>query len=448
MKPKVVVIGGGFAGISAATTLAEANIPVLLIEKKRILGGRALSYQDPQTQEIVDNGQHLLMGCYHHTLSLLKKLKTDTHLFRQPALTVEYLAKGNHFYQLNCPPQAGFWGLMRAFLKVDFLSLKDKLQTLVTLPLFFHKMKQPHLTLHDWLIQAKQPKRMIQLFWEPLCYAALNEDPKNAAALLMHKVIDEAFIQQQGVDGLIFPQTGLSELTSQATENYLTERDGDIKRGLSVKKITFTENQLTQLELTNGEQLEPKAVISALPPHALRKLLTEQPQLTDPLDRCESAPILSIHLWLRQPLTEKPFLALIDSPIQWIFNRQKIWQTAEKAPYLYSLILSGAHNWIKQPNQAIEAMVQKELTLFFADFDPTHIERIKVIKEQDATLSPSPNVLSYRLKQKTGIDNFFISGDWTDTGLPATIESAVLSGKLAAKEYLKTVKKETIHERA
>lgn len=444
MNPDVVVIGGGFAGISAALELADQGKSVQLFEKKRFLGGRAFSYQDPQTSESIDNGQHLLMGCYHHTLSLLKKLNTQEHLYCQPSLQIDFLDSKNNFYQLDCPPKAGLFGLIKAFMKVHFLSFSDKMITALTLPLYFHQMKQPGLTVQAWLQQAKQPLKMQQLFWEPLCYAALNEAPERASSSLLHKVLEEAFIKNRGVDGLIFPKTGLTELTGQAAQQYLNKRNGSIHTASSVKKIHLNQNRVHSVELVNKENIQPKAVISALPPSSLNRLLSFEEENTSQgfsdLDKCKSAPILSIHLWLNKPLCTQMFLALLNSPIHWIFNRQKIWEMPEKPPYLYSLIISGAHEWAARSNEQIQRELFKELTHFFPHFQQDQLEQIKIIKELEATLSPSPDMLQYRLKQKTDFENFFLAGDWTDTGLPATIESAVLSGKLAAQECMNVLK--------
>jgi len=107
-------------------------------------------------------------------------------------------------------------------------------------------------------------------------------------------------------------------------------------------------------------------------------------------------------------------------------------------------VISGAHEWIDRPNEEIQGCVERELTRFFPDFHPKQIERIKIIKEPHATLAPAVDCLPYRLNQKTKFKNFFLAGDWTETGLPATIESAVLSGKLAAQELLKTDSKQKV----
>ncbi len=443
MNADVVVIGGGFAGISAALSLADQGVSVLLLEKKRVLGGRAFSYQDPQTFETVDNGQHLLMGCYHHTLELLEKLGTEEKLYRQPSLQVSFLDANHQWRQLSCPANKGFLGLLIAFLKIDFLSFSDKLKAAITLPFYFSKMKRADTTVQQWLKQAKQPRSLQKLFWEPLCYAALNESPERASSSLLHKVLEEAFLKRKGVDGLIFPKTGLTELMGEAAQRYLNERNGEIRTSCSVKKINVDQRKISSIELITNETLQPKAVISTLPPSSLKKIVSEFSYLSS----CQSSPILSIHLWLKTPLASQPFFALLDSPLHWVFNRQKIWEIPEKAPYLYSLIVSGAHDWVLEPNEKIEQMVRQELTRFFPHFDATQIERIKIIKELEATLTPSAEMLRYRPKSKTSLENFFLAGDWTDTGLPATIESAVLSGKLAAAEVLKTLHKGKHHER-
>lgn len=443
INPEVIIIGGGFAGVSAAAVLADAGVSVLLLEKKRLLGGRAFSFVDTESNEVIDNGQHLLMRCYQNTLDLLAKLKTDTHLLFQHSLEVDFLDDTGTYYRFKSSRHGSFLRLVIGFLKWRYLSLREKAQSCLA-PLFFPFMNLKNLTVGQWLKLSLQPQRMRDSFWAPLCYAALNEPPDKASATLFKKVLTEAFRGSGGRDGLIFPKAGLTDLTGERARQYLEERGGAVKTGCAVSRIQIQNNKVAEVKDIHGNKWTPKAVISALPPSALHKLLQKQPEQVPPsladLDQCRSTPILSIHLWLSRSITGRPFFTLIDSPIHWIFNRRQLWGLPEKETQFLSLVVSGAYDWMSFSNEEIQAKVEQELSRFFADFDPKNITRIKIIKEPEATLSSSPDMLKFRYGQKTEIENFFLAGDWTDTGLPATIESAVLSGKLAAQEALKTLK--------
>jgi len=448
MRADVVVLGGGFAGISAAVQLVDAGFSVLVLEKKRLLGGRAFSYNDPETGEVVDNGQHLLMGCYHQTLDLLSKLKTEQKLFKQPGLQVDFLDEKGNFYRFDCPANGRSFNLVKALFGLSYLSFWEKCFTTLSLLFSFNKMNQKGKTVSQWLEEAHQPKKMRDYFWAPFCLAALNDSPDRASAALLKKILDVAFLSSPASHGLIFPQTGLSDLTGKAAQDYLESRHSRFQMNTSVKQIHFSKDQIERIELTNGETISPKFVISTLPPTALLKILphshNDEFDFVSSLKKLKSSPILSIHVWLNRALTEKPFFALLDSPIHWLFNRQAIWDCPPSPPYLYSLVISGAHEWIDRPNEEIQGCVERELTRFFPNFHPKQIERIKIIKEPHATLAPAVDCLPYRLNQKTKFKNFFLAGDWTDTGLPATIESAVLSGKLAVQELLKTDSKQKV----
>jgi len=448
MNADVIVIGGGFAGLSAAIQLADAGHSVLVLEKKRLLGGRAFSYNDPETGEVIDNGQHLLMGCYHHTLDLLCKLRTEQKLFKQTGLQVDFLDEKGVFYRMDCPTKGRFFNFFKALFGLGFLSFWDKSIALLSLIFFFNKMNQKGITVSQWLKKARQPKKMRDAFWAPFCLAALNDSPDRASAALLKKILDEVFLSTTTSHGLIFPKAGLSELTGKAAQNYLESRRSRIQMNTSVKQIVFSKDQIEKIQLSNGETINPKFVVSTLPPISLLKILPPSPHVEvdflDSLKKLRSSPILSIHVWMNIALTEKPFFALLDSPIHWIFNRQAIWDLPSSPPYLYSLVVSGAHEWMDRSNREIEDCVEKELSRFFPDFHSQQMERIKIIKEPFATLSPAVECLPFRLNQKTKFKNFFLAGDWTETGLPATIESAVLSGKLAAQELLKTESKQKV----
>jgi len=189
MSADVVVLGGGFAGISAAVQLVDAGFSVLVLEKKRLLGGRAFSYNDPETGEVVDNGQHLLMGCYHHTLDLLSKLKTEQKLFKQPGLQVDFLDEKGNFYRFDCPANGRSFNLVKALFGLSYLSFWEKCFTTLSLLFSFNKMNQKGKTVSQWLEEAHQPKKMRDYFWTPFCLAALNDSPDRASAALLKKIL-------------------------------------------------------------------------------------------------------------------------------------------------------------------------------------------------------------------------------------------------------------------
>lgn len=450
MKADVVVMGGGFAGIAAAAALAEQGRSVVVLERRRLLGGRACSFQDPASGEEIDNGQHLLMGCYRNTLELLEKIGTRDQLKSQESLQVEFLDDKGKIHELDCSRGPGVLGLLLGLLSLSSISVADKLRLIFLLPSIFLASSRNRQTVSEWLDRTWQSPQIQKHFWEPLCLASLNESPDRAAADLLKVVLREAFRGSKKSSALLFPMDGLSELTGEKAMQYLEARGGRVFTRLAVTRLQLDADKVAHAEFLDGKTIEAGAFISALPPAALAKILPAQFKSAHPsydrLDQFQTSPILSIHLWLSKPLTDRPFLALLNSPIHWVFNRELIQRKIEAPYHPYSLIVSGAHDLAKFSNLALQTYLERELARYFPHFEAKQIQKIKIIKELEATILPSPEMQMRRLGTKTAMKNLFLAGDWTATGLPATIESAVVSGKLAAAEALKYLNASTASE--
>ena len=189
----VVVLGGGFAGLRAAVSLADAGRRVTVLESRNSLGGRARSFTDPATGEVVDNGQHLFLGGYHRTLAFLDRLGTRDKIVFQKRLQVRFAEPGGAGCTLDCPPLPAPWHLVGGLMGLRGIPLPDKLR-LFWIWTSLRGREAPEAisngeTVEQWLAQLGQGEKSRRIFWDPLTIAALNEDPKKASAVGLKRVL-------------------------------------------------------------------------------------------------------------------------------------------------------------------------------------------------------------------------------------------------------------------
>ncbi len=439
MSDHVVVIGGGFAGLRAAVSLADAGVRVTVLESRNSLGGRARSFTDPATGEVVDNGQHLFLGGYHRTLAFLDRLGTRGKVQFQERLKVSFVRPGGKISTLDCPPAPAPLHLVGGLLGLRGIPLQDKLR-LVRVWSSLRESGGSGETVDQWLARAGQGKESRRLFWDPLTIAALNEDPKKASAVGLKQVLRTMMGESWPNARLGMAAVGLSDLYGEQSRRIIEEKGGTVRLNCPAVGLELDGNRVKSVRLADGSRIEAGAVISSLPPAALLKLLTEEAplcaELSDSLRRFKSSPILSVNLWLDRPVTEEFFVAFIGCRFQWLFNKQAILKLAGIPAGYVSLIISAAADYLDRPNEELVRMAVEDLQHCFPAAGPVAPTRSQVVRERDATVSLTPETEKLRPGPQSPLQNLFLAGDWTATGLPATIESAVRSGERASEAVL------------
>ena len=436
----VLIIGGGFAGLSAGVALAEAGKRICLLEQKPYLGGRARSFADPATGSVVDNGQHLFMGCYHSTIHFLETLGTLDKLQFQPRLAVPFLERDGRLSRLDCPDWPSPWHLLLGVLRSRSFSWKQKLEVL-RLGKDLRTARQSSAPLAGesvtgWLSRRGQSEGLQRNFWDLLCIGAMNEDPRIASAQLFERVLRLALFSSPADSRLGIARVGLSECYTAAATAYIEARGGRVQTGCGVKQLLIAEGACRGVDL-GGEQIEGVPVISAVPWHQLAVVLPGNLLRTEPFFAAalalRPAPIISINLWFDAPITDLEFVGLRGTTIQWLFNKSHILGASD---HCVSLVLSGAHEHVSRSKEELLAIALRELAGMLPEVRTAKLLHSLVIKERFATFSPSPESEPLRPPVRTPIRGLFLAGDWTATGLPATIEGAVQSGYTAAGEFL------------
>ena len=454
MKHDVIIIGGGLSGLSAAVELASQGISVLVLEERQRLGGRTYSFVDETTGDVVDNGQHLMMGCYKDTRWFLRTIGSDHLAALQRNLHIDFLHPQNGMSSLSCPslpaPLHILWGL----LGLGTLSLRDRLKLLkVGLELRKNpariEPKLDSLTVDEWLNKLGQPEQNKKYLWDIIAIGSLNDDPRTVSALLFYRVLRAAFLGSRENSSMLVPRVGLSELFVEPSVRYLRSRGSDVLTGCGVEQLVLEGDRVSAVHCSDGVRRAARAIVSAVPAYALLPLLensvrhserSEESEVTtttlrsllESLRRFESSPIITIYLWLDRPIIDSEFVALLDSSVQWIFNKSKILNLQDSARQYLSLVISGAAEYVEMGKEEIVRLAMEDLRKAIPQAREARVMHSLVIKEKRATFSPKPGLEALRPSTKTQFENFFLAGDWTNTGYPATIEGAVMSGRRAA----------------
>jgi hydroxysqualene dehydroxylase len=443
MTKKIIIIGGGFAGLSAATALAEQGHKVTLLEGRQVLGGRAYSFADPHMGDSVDNGQHLFMGAYHETQNFLRRIGTLDRLVFQENLAVDFAAAGGRKAKLRCLPLPAPWHLISGLVRLSTLTWGDRLRMRHIYRGLKEAERNPEavdqLTVEQWLIRWNQSDRARRHLWDLIAIATLNEDPKIASAAPFIAVLKQAFFDGRKNAQLGLSAVGLTDLYVTAAKKYVESRGGSVSTKSPVDRIVIEGNKAIGVQLREGTRLTADWVITAVTPSALLKLLppalVQSESVFQKIKQLRAAPIISLHLWFDREITRRAFVGLLDTHVQWFFNRSKFIRS-EGHPakgHAMSLVISGAHAFTDWQDSRLLAMAMEELRRLFPKARNAILLRSVIIKEHQATLSPTVGSEALRPEARSPISGLLLAGDWTKTGLPATIESACISGHRCAE---------------
>jgi zeta-carotene desaturase len=440
-----IVIGGGVAGIAAAVSLARAGLRPTLIESRPYLGGRVRSFIHAGTGDEIDNGQHLLMGCYEATFSLLDLLGTRHLVELQPELTVEFREPGGTRSLLKSPlPFDRFFSsanIAAAMMRLDGLTRRERLMLMrVALDVKLARAR-PAETVTAYLARLGQSRAAQERLWHPIVIATLNTAPEIASAELFRTVMRRAFLGGPIASRLALPRVGLSQLFEPAVR-FITGRGGQVLLGAPATTLSREGNGL-RLDLKDREPIAASTMISALPSHALRSLLVRggaAAHLPASTERITYSPIVSLYLWYdRSPESLPRFAALLGTRTQWIFNRRAITGTAsERFPGLIACTISAAASEAATGGDEIVRIADAELRSVFPELRDAVLLDAQAIKEKQATFTATPEIEALRPGVRTSLEGLVLAGDWTNTGLPATIEGAAWSGFTAADEVIRS----------
>jgi squalene-associated FAD-dependent desaturase len=437
-SPKsVTIIGGGVAGLAAACALADAGVRVQLLERRPYLGGRASSYEHPGTGEIIDNCQHILLGSCTNLIDLYKRLGVDGSIRWFDHFT--FIEPGGRRSVLKPSGLPAPFHSAPSFLGAHAFSAADKLALARGMMAFLGGIPaDSDESFAQWLARHGQTPGAINRFWKPLLASALNEEPERISVHYAGRVVRETFLKSPVAGRMGVPAIPLGDLYGRAAE-YIESRGGSVHLRTSAESFEPLPDEAGWIVRSADADFVSDAVIFALSYEAMAAMLPRLPsneaskRLATQLGQFSHSPITGIHLWFDREITELDHAVLLDTTIQWVYNKSRLQPGRDAGPGSYlELVVSASRSLVAMQRQEIIDLAVRELGLFFPAVRDAKLVKAAVVKEVRATYSIRPGLEQFRPGVTGPWAGAFLAGDWIATGWPATMEGAVRSGYLAA----------------
>ena len=443
---RVIVIGGGLAGLAAATALAPRGFGVTVLESRQRLGGRAGSFADPTTGQFVDACQHVSMGCCTNLAHFFRTVGVAHLLAPQPKLYFMTPDRRTSVFQAD--PWPAPFHLGRALLGAHYLTPLDKLRVAYGLLAMLRENPDADPPLLPWLEAHRQNRRTIDRFWGVVLTSALNETVDRVGLKYARKVFRDGFVRHR--DGFVVqvPTVPLGRFYGEEMRSWFARHGVWLRENAAIRRLAVAPtgrpadlpgpplNAVEHVELRDASTLSADWYVLAVPFDRVTDLLPDdlvarEPYFAD-VKNLTPSPITSVHLWYDRRVMTRPHAVLVDCLSQWVFDRG---ETAPGEFYL-QVVVSAARELRGLGRDEVQRQIAEELARLFPAIRGARLLRAKVVTEHAATFSAVPGVDRWRPSQASPLCNLVVAGDWTATGWPATMEGAVRSGYLAAEAIL------------
>ena len=428
---RIAIIGGGLAGLAAGCELSDHGHTVEVFESRPWAGGATYSFIPPEGTGEVDNGQHIFMHCTTAYKKFLERLGTLDLTKQQKLLHVPVFDKNGQRSDIQTAYLPAPLHFIPTLISYKHLALQQKIKIAVIL-LKIKVFNTSHITenqsFHSWLISQGQDDQTIRGFWDFLMRPILNCTTSQASAKQALFVIKKGLLADKKAMAIGFSTVGLSTLHIHPAKKYIEDRNGKIRTRSKVEKLIVNNGHVEGLKIKDQEVATFDAYICALPPWYVQEILPKPWQTMGPLNLLSAfqpSPIMNIHIWYNEPITNLEFAASLNENLQWIFNQTKI--SGEKSDQEHLVIsISAPETLFKLTKKEALQAILPELNKVLPKTKEAEISDYLVIKEPRATFIPSAGLK--RPGPITPLNNFFLAGTYTDTEWPATMESAVQSG--------------------
>ncbi len=436
-RPRIVVVGGGLAGLAAASVLAGPDVDLTLLESRPRLGGRACSFTDPVTGALVDNCQHVSMGCCSNLADFCERIGIAEAFRREPTLV--FLDPEGRRSVMQASRLPAPLHLAGSILRARYLTLAERIRVAIGVLSLRYAPAGSTESLESWLRRHGQTTRTLQRFWETVLISALNERLDQTDIGYARKVFYEGLLGNRAGYELLIPTQPLGELYGAPVQRWLEEHGATVRLGTGIRSLATAAGRITGVVLRTGQVVPADQVVLAVPwdrvgaivPEELHEMLPAIPQA----GAIQAAPITGIHLWFDRPVCPVDHAALVGRTTHWVFNHTALQGRASpegRGQYL-QLVISAAFDLVPLGREAIRDRALADLEAVWPGVAQARLERWWVVTEHTATISVRPGIDRLRPPQATMIPGLTLAGDWTKTGWPSTMEGAVRSGYLAAE---------------
>ena len=428
--PRVVVVGGGLAGLAAAAALAESRCRVTLLEARRRCGGRAASFEDPVGGGLVDACQHVAMGCCTNFLDLCRRAGLEDALRRDRTLWFI----GPEGDRSRCTPSRLLPAplhLAPLLLGMRHFSVGEKFALgRGMLRLARHRTAggADTATALEWLRLIGQPERVIRLFWQPVIESALGESIDLVGVAAARKVVVDGFLAHRDAADLIVPTEPLGRLFGDRLVRRLEASGVAVESGMTVTEIERATDGRVAAVRGGTESVACDAVVLAVPWKVAGRLVPDV--VPDVAEQLAGSPITAVHLWFDRDVIDVPHAVLVGRVSQWVFRGEP----GSTTPGHCQVVISASRGLMQGDRQKLVDQVVAELREVFPAARDATLREAKVVTDPTAVLSVRPGVDAQRPAATTRVPNLFLAGDWTATGWPSTMEGAIRSGRIAAAE--------------
>lgn len=413
---KIIIIGGGLAGLTTAFYLDKAKFEIELFERTPEFGGRAKSFYLKEFELWLDNGQHLMIMGYQNTIELLQKISAMENFYIQKEFEISFRDAERCIWKFTPANKLNF---LMQLIRFPHLKLKEKILLLYAIKKLseINKTDLKGLTAYELLEKLNQSDWIIKNFWSLFVESTLNSPLEFASAEMFSFVFKKMFVEEIQNSRLIMPYNSLYKSFIQPLKINLIQTGVQFQNGVSVKELIIEDAKVVAIKDNQSKIHYGDFFVLAVEPNSVNKLLKKNHL------NFNYQSILNIHLIFDDYKPRSDFYALWNSFIHWaFFHKSHI-----------TLVRSVADEYNQWNQNDLIEIFLNEFYKFFPEYKKSKLRFYRVIKEKKATFISDLNSTESRPRNKTKYSNLFLSGDYTDTGLPSTIESAVTSGKRCAE---------------